>query len=131
MKLQDAREHYYFHTGKVSEIARQLAFAAIAVIWLFKAEDSSSVLLPAELLQPLKLVVICLALDLLQYLMGTIGWGLFQSLKERSGVSESDEFKAPRAINWAPLICFWSKIAVLAYAYFQINSYLRSTIALA
>lgn len=123
MKLQNALENYYFHTGKVSDIARQLAFAAIAVIWLFKAGDGTSISLPKELLQPLKLVVICLALDLLQYIFGTVVWGIFHRWKERAGTSESSEFKAPSSINWPALICFWSKTVVLAYAYWELFSY--------
>ena len=129
MKLQNALDNYYFHTGKVSDIVRQLAFAAIAVIWLFKAGDGRSISLPNELLQPLKLVVVCLALDLLQYVFGTIVWGIFHRMKERSGTSDSSDFKAPRSINWPALACFWSKTGVLSYAYWELFSYLRCVIS--
>jgi len=36
MKLKDAREIYYFYSGKTSDLVRQLGLAGIAVIWLFK-----------------------------------------------------------------------------------------------
>lgn len=38
MKLKDAREHYYFYSGKTSDLVRQLGLAGIAVIWLFKSD---------------------------------------------------------------------------------------------
>lgn len=128
MKLQNVLDNYYFHSGKVSDIARQLAFAAIAVIWLFKAGNGTSISLPKELLQPLRLVVVFLALDLLQYIFATVVWGIFHRIKEREGTSNSSEFKAPRSINWLALACFWSKIVVLAYAYWELFSYVRCII---
>ena len=128
MKLQDALQNYYFHTGQVSDIARQLAFAAIAVIWLFKAGAGASISLPKELLEPLKLVVVCLTLDLLQYILATIVWGIFHRLKERAGTSDSSEFKAPSVINRPALACFWAKTAVLVYAYWELYSYVRCII---
>lgn len=131
MKLQDAREHYYFQTGKVSEITRQLAFAAIAVIWLFKIGEGTAVSLPNEPLLSLKLVVVCLALDLLQYIFGSICWGAFQRLKERAGTSEASDFTAPSAINWAAITCFWSKTVVLVYAYWVLFAYLQCIISVA
>ena len=129
MKLQTALDNYYFYSGKVSDIARQLAFAAIAVIWLFKSGDGRSISIPKELLYPLKLVVVSLAVDLLQYVFGTIAWGGFHRYKESTIVPDSDDFKAPRIINWPTLFCFWLKIIVLFYAYWKLFSYLRFAIS--
>lgn len=129
MNLQNARDNYYFHTGKVSDIARQLAFAAIAVIWIFNAGNGTSIALPKELLQPLKLIVACLALDLFQYIFSAIIWGFFHRMKERAGISDSMEFKAHPAINWPALVFFWSKPVVLACAYWEIFSYVQFKIS--
>lgn len=129
MILKDAREYYYFHTGKVSDIVRQLALGAIAVVWLFRSGEAGSFAIPRELLLPLKLVVAGLALDLFQYASGAALWGIFQWRKERGGILESDEFKAPNWINWPALICFWFKVIVIAYAYWLLLVYLVRAIS--
>lgn len=66
MKLAAARETYYYATGQVSQIARQLALAGIAVVWLFKAGEGSSFLLPDELALALVAFFAALILDLFQ-----------------------------------------------------------------
>ena len=35
-KLSEFKEDYYHFTGKLSDINRQIAFAGIALIWVFK-----------------------------------------------------------------------------------------------
>jgi hypothetical protein len=129
MILKDAREHYYFHTGKVSDIVRQLALGAIAVVWLFRSGEAGSFAVPAELLLSLKLVVAGLAIDLLQYASGAALWGIFQWRQERGGILESVEFKAPSWINWPALLCFWLKVFVIAYAYCLLLVYLGRTVS--
>lgn len=129
MNLREAREHYYFHTGKVSDIVRQLALGGIAVVWLFRSGDGSSVVLPVSLLLPLKLIVLGLAFDLLQYAFGSALWGFFQWRRERNGTSECEEFKAPRAINWPALGFFWVKVVAVAVAYWQLLNYLASVLS--
>lgn len=129
MILRDAREQYYFHTGKVSDIVRQLALGAIAIVWLFRSGAATSLIIPGELLLPLRLVVAGLVLDLLQYASGAALWGVFQRCKEHSGLSEADEFKAPRWINWPALTCFWLKVLSISYAYFLLLLYLACAIS--
>ena len=84
MKLKDARDNYYFNSGKTSDLVRQLGLAAIAVIWLFKYEVSGTPKIPGMLQLPLILTIAGLALDLLQYASATAIWGIFHRLKERS-----------------------------------------------
>ncbi|WP_155952121.1 hypothetical protein [Pseudoxanthomonas suwonensis] len=129
MILKDARENYYFHTGKVSDIVRQLGLGAIALVWLFRTGSLSSTVIPEALVLPLKLVVAGLALDLLQYAFGAALWGLFQWRRERIGTAESEEFMAPRAINWPAIACFWLKVAAVVSAYFLILRFLAGTIS--
>jgi hypothetical protein len=129
MILKEAREHYYFHTGKVSDIVRQLALGAIAIVWLFRSGEITSVVIPSALILPLKLVVAGLSLDLLQYAFGAALWGLFQWHREKSGKSEADDFKAPRIINWPALTCFWLKTIAIISAYFLLLGYLSNAIS--
>ncbi len=39
MKLQDARDFYYFHSGKTSDLIRQLGLGGIAVVVTDPATD--------------------------------------------------------------------------------------------
>ena len=129
MNLKDAREYYYFHTGKVSDIVRQLGLGAIAIVWLFRSGDTTALAIPSELLTPLKLVVAGLALDLLQYAFGAALWGFFQWRKERSGTRETGEFEAPDWINWPALVCFWLKVLAITYAYWFLLNYLANALS--
>lgn len=125
MKLSDARENYYFYTGKVSEIGRQLAFAGIAIIWLFKLEDENS--LPLELIEPLRLIVASLAIDLAHYFYAALAWGVFHRVKEKRLAASKmldAEFLAPRAINWITIALYFAKIGFLAAGYWHLFGYL-------
>lgn len=128
MKLQDAREHYYVNSGKASDLVRQLGFAEIAVIWLFKIEDNGATRIPDALFAPLCLVVVALAADFLQYALASAIWGCYQRSKERVILSEDTEFRAPSCINWPALFFFWSKIVCIVVAYFYLFRFLAATI---
>lgn len=128
MNLKDARENYYFHSGKTSELVRQLALAGIAVVWLFKYEVLGVPKIPAPLLVPLCLIVIGLAFDLLQYATATGIWGVFQRRKEHAGVSEDAEFTAPPQLNWPALVFFWLKVLSIAVAYVQLLQHVSRTV---
>jgi hypothetical protein len=128
MKLKDAREIYYFHSGKTSDLVRQLALAGIAVIWLFKYEVIGVPKVPVQLLVPLVLIVLSLAFDLLQYTVATSIWGVFQRAKERVGLGEDAEFLAPLLLNWPALAFFWLKVASICAAYYLLLQHLARTV---
>ena len=128
MKLSDAREFYYVHSGKTSEIVRQLALAGVAVVWLFKYEVIGVPKVPKELLWPLSLIVLCLTFDLLQYTVATMAWGIFHRSKERSGVTEDADFTAPPKINWPAITLFWLKVSSIFGAYLLLLRYLAETV---
>ena len=106
MKLKDAREFYYFYSGKTSDLVRQLGLAGIAVIWIFKYDVQGIPKIPQALSIPLILIIIGLALDLLQYTIATFIWGIFQRHKEVSGVDENVDFLAPKQFNWPAIFFF-------------------------
>jgi hypothetical protein len=128
MRLPDARDLYYFYSGKTSDIVRQLGLAGIAVVWLFKQEVGGAPKVSEPLLLPLALIVLGLALDLLHYAVATAIWGSYQRLKERGGVGEDDEFKAPRQLNWPGLTFFWLKVVAIATAYVVLLTHLARTV---
>ena len=128
MKLKDALDNYYFHSGKTSELLRQLGIAGIAVIWLFKFEVQGTPKIPEPLFRPLILIVVSLACDLLQYSLATIVWAVFHRYKERAGVGNDDDFLAPKQINWPALVFFYTKVASLVAAYIFLLLFLARTI---
>jgi len=125
MKLKDCRENYYFHTGKVSEISRQLAFAGLALIWIFIGlEIQETLAIPNALIWPGILILVTLALDFLHYLTAAAIWGIYGRAKERAGISQSTEFKAPRHLNWPAIVLFILKATAIIIAYILLIRFL-------
>jgi hypothetical protein len=127
MKLKDVLDNYYFHTGKTSELVRQLGLAGIAVIWLFKKDVAGVPKIPGELLLPLLLIVLGLAVDLLHYISAAVIWGIFHRWKEKQ-VGSEDEFDAPRQLNWPAIVFFALKGPAIIAAYVLLLSFLARTV---
>jgi hypothetical protein len=127
MLLKDYRETYYTFTGKASDINRQLAFAAIAVIWLFKRDVSGVPSVPPPLILPGALVVLALAVDLLQYLLGAIIWYCFYRSKEKAGIPENRDIDHSPWLERPITALFWVKVACTITAYYFIFLFLLNT----
>lgn len=119
MKRENLRSNYEYHSGKASDVARQLAFAGIAVIWLFRVGAPADPQLPAQLIAPLFFFGLALGLDLLHYVVAAIIWSVFNRYKEsqRSYASEDKSFDAPVWINVPALLLFWLKIITVVSAH--------------
>jgi hypothetical protein len=117
MKLSGYLKDYYFYSGKTSSVARQLAFAAIAIIWVFRYTDDPNRILPRELVQPAFFMALSLTLDLFQYIAGSIIWWIFHRVKEKEGLKATDEIKASIWLSVPIHLFFWSKIASLILGY--------------
>ncbi|HEY0025904.1 MAG TPA: hypothetical protein VGB24_23645 [Longimicrobium sp.] len=128
MKLSDVRTAYEVNSGKASDIARQLGFAGIALIWLFRTEVAGQPQIPDALLTPGLMIVIALTFDLLQYVSGAIVWSVYNRRAERLGRSQDEEFDVPPAINWPALFFFWAKVAFLALAYVHLGLFVAGSI---
>ena len=115
MKRADARAAYDDYSRSTSDKVRQLAFAALGVVWVFRPDNSMQ--LPRTLLWAATFAVGTLALDVLQSLYGTVAWGVFHRRKEHEGLSHEEEFKAPRQINWPTNSLFAGKVVALAVSY--------------
>ena len=100
-----------------SDITRQLAFAAIAVIWLFKTgAPAGQITVPSVLIFPGILIVAALAADLLQYVVASLIWGGYAYYLERKHIPGVE-----RHSNWLPLpmwVLFGIKIVLVIWAYF-------------
>lgn len=128
MKLEDVRECYKDLSGKASEIARQLGFAAIAVVWVFKNDQAGKAVLPPVLTWVATCCVLGLGLDFLHYVWGSLLWGFYGRLQERRGKKASDSFRVPRWFNWPTLCLFWTKLVAIVVAYVLLLRFLSGII---
>jgi hypothetical protein len=121
--VQDYLKDFYEFSAKASDVSRQLAFAAIAVIWLFKTDSpTGQINIPPDLIWPGILIVAALAADLLQYVVGSLIWGSYARYLEREH-SRGVE----RHSNWLPLPIwglYMIKIALVIGAYILILLFL-------
>ena len=126
MKLSDYRETFYEFSGKASDVTRQLAFAGIAIIWIFKIEDKQFPQIPSELLLPSITLALTLAFDLLQYVSAAIVWGIFQWYKERQlkNLSDDPDLDAPSILKLPQLTFFIFKIISVIFSYYLLVKYL-------
>jgi len=120
---------------KASDVARQLGFAGIALVWVFKTAAQDTPVIPAELYLPGALIMVGLALDLLQYAVTT---GALQylfrkkerelrkkvsadnpglDLEKRLKLVREKEFTIPYEVNWAASLFFWGKILAISSGY--------------
>jgi len=138
LKLEDTREIYYETTGKVSDLVRQLGFAGIAIIWVFKTQSDGRQIIPKGFLPAGILIVLALAADLFQYAASVQIWDKFNRNKETEltekaeilsaqGVSydvEDEDFDAPGSINDLTKRLFWTKFVLMFSAYVYLILYL-------
>lgn len=129
MKLSDHKSSYYDHTASASSVARQIAFAGIAFIWIFKRESTGSITLPTELLWPAILLILGLTSDLLQYFSASAIWGVFHRTKEKQGIKQNEEIQASIYLNWPSLAFFWIKLFSITIGNILILSYALKKIA--
>jgi hypothetical protein len=106
MRLENCRQSYYYNSGKASDICRKLGFAGIALIWAFRVTRGKETIIPDNLRWAGVLLIAGLALDFLHYIVGTIVWGAYNRFKETQNTPETQEFLAPRWINYPSNTCF-------------------------
>jgi hypothetical protein len=128
MKLQDYRNDFYAFSGKASDLNRQLAFAAIALIWLFKRDVSGQPTIPAELVLPGILVVLSLTFEMLHYCVASIIWRIFYRAKERENVAETAELVHSVWLERPIWALFVIKIICVIAAYLFIFAFLLHTL---
>lgn len=119
MKLSKYKDDYHEFSGKASNAARQLAFAGIAVIWIFKIGDNHRPQIPEPLLLPLILLVFTLAFDFLQYVVSSFIWGYFFRREEKklSNISQDPVVSAPYYYNWPGKTFYRLKLFTVLLAY--------------
>lgn len=128
MKLADYKDTYYELSASASSVSRQIAFAGIAFIWVFKKDSPLGISLPSELLWPALFLLIGLTADLLQYISASVIWGVFHRTHESRGCKPDDSLSAPISLNWPALFFFWSKLIFIALGNITIAAYAANSI---
>jgi hypothetical protein len=103
---------------------RQLAFAGIAVIWIFKVPTENSAKVPGALVLPGLLLIGALAFDLLHYAVGTAIYGIANRGAHGRGIEEGQTMPTNSLWNLPTLVFFWGKILLVAAGYVLILAYL-------
>ena len=125
MKLSEIREAYEKLSGSLSKFNRQLAFAGIGIVWLFRVTDSAgNTTVDSGMLVPVLLFVISFAFDLLQYLYLSIAWYVYYWCQRKKGVIEDGEVNEPEYMNVPAWIMWFFKVVALIIAYCSLGVYL-------
>lgn len=134
MTLKEIRDDYVRYSANVSELSRNLSYAGIGIVWIFKhssnsEEDVSTFMssIPSELKWPLILFIAVLILDLFQYVIQTAIWyPYYVKHKEQHKNEKEDDVNLHEpeiysAIPW----CFWLfKLIIVVVAYFLMGIFL-------
>ena len=124
MRLSQIREAYEELSGKLSDVNRQLAFAGIGIIWIFKITDDHSPIIPNELLEPVIFLIMSLALDLCQYLIQTFTWYIYYLWKHYNNDDEEQIVHEPESFNCIPWLFLLFKVIALITAYIYLFIFL-------
>jgi len=126
MTLDDLWSDVRELSGKLSDVARQAAYAGLAVIWIFKTGDAAKYHLDRSLGWAGALLVLALAVDLAQYASNiALRWRNARREEKARGVDyEGDDITLPQHLNRAPYALFALKVALVAAGYAVLLCYL-------
>jgi ketopantoate hydroxymethyltransferase len=82
VRVKDCRDAYGYNSQKAGDVARQLAFAGIGLIWVFRTGADAATKIGPELYLPTLLLGAGLACDLLQYVVASGIWGFYGRYRE-------------------------------------------------
>ena len=130
MKLSEYRNTYHEASRTASSVCRKLAFAGIILVWILEAQRIPMRMIREELLTALALLATALVFDLLQYIFGTIVWGVFLQHHEKKlkGISVDTDIDSPSYLKWPEFVFFVSKLVSVLLAYYFIIEYIWSPV---
>ena len=119
MKLSEYWKVFDGFSSTASDQSRKLAFAGIAVVWIFQVGTEENPGLDPIQAWILLLLCISLGADLIQYVYASIAWSAFCKHHERKLDNELDdpELRAPDWINLPTWLFFWIKIVSVIVGY--------------
>jgi hypothetical protein len=117
-------------TGKLSDIARQAAYAGLAVIWIFKTGEAAKYHLDRSLIWAGALLVLALAFDLAQYAANiALRWRHARHEEKSRGVDyKGKDITLPKSLNQVPYALFALKVALVAAGYVVLFNYLLQSL---
>ena len=126
MNLEEAKTTFYESSATLSDLARKLLFAGIAVVWIFKVSDKTAAGIPfsRSLLLPLAAFVLGLFFDMAQYLYKTIAWWLYYAVKHKGGIPDEANVNPPGILNLLTFAFFFGKVACCAYGFYYLLRYI-------
>lgn len=124
MKLSEIREAYEELSGLLSKFNRQLAFAGIGIVWLFRTTTENGTTIDPAMLTPVLCFVISFAFDILQYFWQSYIWYIFYWYKRMEDTGEEDEANEPEWPNMVAWVIFTIKVCALIAAYIDLGVYL-------
>ena len=124
MKLSGYKKASEEYSGKASDINRNLLFAGIAIIWIFKKDTNGGIDLPQFLLYPLLTFVIGLITDLLQYVDGYHLWHDFFRRHEKRGISEETDVLDYNNLGVVISRYFWVKLTFTLFGYILLGIFI-------
>lgn len=126
MQLDEVHDLYDRASAKASDIARQLAFAGIAIVWLFSGATTGAtdgLRVPDGLLAAGFVLVLMLSLDFLHAVYRAGAFAAYARYLEWKTAAQDND-GAPAWIHWPSIVLFWGKLIALAVAYVQMGSFL-------
>jgi hypothetical protein len=132
--LSEWRKSQEEFTKTCSEVTRRLAYAGIAVVWIFvKVAEGPAVFLPPALMVALIFILGGLLFDYLQYAYSSAAWTIYNNYKERKmnpdhKMDAEVKYAAPACINYLNYACFWTKQLMIVIAYIIIIAFFKTTI---
>lgn len=130
MKLSEYKQDYYIFTGKLSDINRQIAFAGIALIWIFRKTDGSEISISNELILPSILFAFALGFDILQYIYQSITWSIFYCYHEKRTGDEDADIPTPKKLNYPSWFFFSMKVLFVIISYTYIIKFLINNLVI-
>src|SRR5438128_58044 len=130
--LKEWLSEFYEDTGTVSNLVRNIAFAGIGLIWIFKNSEYSvnSSMLPSQLHKPLFYIIVGLTADLFQYLWRALNIFVHYKIKDvkyiRGQLNDADleDVTMPEYISIGTWFFFISKVVLIVIAYAYIYQYI-------
>ncbi len=130
LSVKDAQDVYYEASATLSTLSRQMAFAAIAIIWLFRIDNELGLALPQDLAICVIFVVLFFAFDLFQYGSKAILWSCLARQNEQEAIKKNEnvKFLAPSWYPKVPLVFFILKTIFLSVSYIFLLVFLQQKV---
>jgi hypothetical protein len=127
-KLKDVKDDFYAFSSKTSDIARQLALAGIAIIWIFRLTEKESIKLLPSTVPILKLLIISLLFDFCHAFIPSFTYGFMTNRFKKKGKVDEDDVEYSLLWTIPEWLFFILKVVLLVLAYIQLWLFLDSNL---